>query len=113
MSLTVSPHAGPVKVSAGGVDIVNTTRALELIEGSLPPVLYVPREDTDMSALVRSDYTSFCMAKGDANYFHIRGTDGSLIEDAVWSYETPIAGVTSIKEHLAFYPHKVDIVLGA
>ena len=28
--------------------------------------------------------------------------------NAVWTYEVPIAAVTEIKEHFAFYPDRVD-----
>ena len=28
--------------------------------------------------------------------------------NAVWSYETPFASVAKIKDHLAFYPDRVD-----
>ena len=32
-------------------------------------------------------------------------------ENAVWSYEQPYDEVTVIKERLAFYPDKVDLIL--
>jgi uncharacterized protein (DUF427 family) len=30
--------------------------------------------------------------------------------DAVWTYETPYAAVTDIKDHLTFYPDRVDAI---
>ena len=45
------------------------------------------------------------MFKGDASYYSLK--DGP--ENAVWSYEQPIAAVAEIKELLAFYPDKVEI----
>jgi hypothetical protein len=30
--------------------------------------------------------------------------------NAVWSYEAPYAAVTVIKDHLAFYPDRVDAI---
>jgi uncharacterized protein (DUF427 family) len=30
--------------------------------------------------------------------------------NAVWTYEAPYAAVTLIKDHLAFYPHRVDAI---
>jgi uncharacterized protein (DUF427 family) len=30
--------------------------------------------------------------------------------DAVWTYEIPYAAVADIKDHLAFYPDRVDAV---
>jgi uncharacterized protein (DUF427 family) len=32
-------------------------------------------------------------------------------ENAVWSYEQPYDEVAVIKEHLAFYPDKVDAIV--
>jgi len=38
--------------------------------------------------------------------------DGRTAENAVWSYETPYPAVAAIKEHLAFYPNRVDEING-
>ena len=35
---------------------------------------------------------------------------GAESENAIWSYETPIVGSAAIKEHLAFYPNRVDAI---
>ena len=35
---------------------------------------------------------------------------GRTEENAVWSYEQPYDEVAAIKEHLAFYPNKVDAI---
>ncbi|MBV9139145.1 MAG: DUF427 domain-containing protein, partial [Hyphomicrobiales bacterium] len=45
--------------------------------------------------------------KGDASYFSIV-VDGQVSENAVWTYENPLPGVAAIKDHLAFYPKRVD-----
>jgi hypothetical protein len=46
---------------------------------------------------------------GDACYFSIPvGGEHSI--DAVWTYETPYAAVAEIKDHLAFYPDRVDAI---
>jgi uncharacterized protein (DUF427 family) len=47
--------------------------------------------------------------KGDAAYFSIP-VGGELSIDAVRSYETPNAAVAGIKDHLAFYPDRVDAI---
>jgi hypothetical protein len=36
------------------------------------------------------------------------GARGERSIDAVWSYEAPYAAVAGIKDHLAFYPDRVD-----
>jgi len=91
-----------------GQVVVDTSRALELREGSYPPVLYFPREDADMSRLAASPRHTTCPYKGEASYFHLRDGEQS-VDNAVWSYETPKADVSAIAGHLAFYPDKVEI----
>lgn len=106
--ITVTPKPGRVTVTAGGRTIVDTTRALTLKESVYPAVIYVPREDTDMSALEPSESQSYCPYKGEASYFSIR-TDDGLLTDAVWSYVSPHDAVPEIAGHLAFYRHRVEI----
>lgn len=101
--ITITTIARPVTVSAGGKTLGESRNALELKEGSYPPVTYVPREDIDMSRLVRTERTTTCPWKGKASYYSIRGEEG-VLENAVWTYEEPIADVAPIAGHLAFYP---------
>jgi uncharacterized protein (DUF427 family) len=106
--ITVDPTPHRVTISVGGRTIVDTTRALTLKESVYPAVIYVRREDTDMSALQPSDKQSYCPYKGDASYFSIRTDDGSLT-DAVWTYENPHDAVPEIAGRLAFYRNRVQI----
>jgi uncharacterized protein (DUF427 family) len=62
-----------------------------------------------MARLVRTTHRTHCPYKGDAAYWSIR-SDERTVENAVWSYEAPYAGVAAIKEHLAFYPDRVDAI---
>ena len=79
-----------------------STNALELSEGDYPPVIYFPRGDIAMAFLDRTEKTSHCPHKGDATYFSIV-TRSTTLENAAWSYETPIDGVLEIAGHIAFY----------
>ena len=108
MAITITPHAGPIKIVWRGHVVAASDNALDLKEGGAPPVLYVPRADADMTFFERTSRTSRCPYKGEANYFTLhQGTERA--ENAVWTYETPIADVASIKEHLAFYTNQVSI----
>ena len=109
--ITIAPIEGPVRVSVGDLDLGTSRRALELREGSYPPVVYVPRADLDMSRLERSERTTTCPWKGMANYYSVR-TDAGLLANAVWTYETPKADVAAIAGHLAFYTDKVRVTRG-
>ena len=107
--ITVSPAGGTVRVTVAGRIVAESTRALRLEEKGYPPVYYLPRSDADMSLLVRTDHHTYCPYKGDCTYYSIP-IGGSKSENAVWTYEKPYDAVASIKEHLAFYPSRVDAI---
>jgi uncharacterized protein (DUF427 family) len=108
MPVVVHPNPNRVRVMYQGHVIVDTKDALSVLELGHGPVLYVPRKDTEMGFLGKTAHSTHCSRKGDASYFSI-SMDGRIAENAVWSYETPIQKVAAIKEHLAFYPNKVEI----
>ncbi len=105
--ITISQHGARVRVTHAGHVIADTTKALKLAEASYKPVLYIPRSDADMRALVPTDHHTHCPYKGDASYFSIVA-DGRTVANAVWSYEQPFPAMAQIKDHLAFYPDRVD-----
>ena len=105
--ITISRNGKHVRVTFAGQVIADTTRSLSLKEASYPVVNYIPRADADMSALKRTDHTSHCPYKGDANYFTI-SVNGRNADNAVWTYEQPYPAMAEIKDHLAFYASKVD-----
>lgn len=107
--IVIQPHPERVVVRFAGRTVVDTTRALALREGSHGAVLYLPREDADMSLLVRTDRTTRCPYKGAAAYYTIEA-DGRTAENAVWTYEAPIPEASAIAGHLAFYPDRVDSI---
>ena len=106
--ITIRPAEGTWVVRAGGAVIGESTRALELREGSYDPVIYFPREDVAMAFLDPSDRTTTCPHKGEASYFTIV-TKSNTLPDAVWSYENPKEGVEAIAGHLAFYPDRIAV----
>jgi uncharacterized protein (DUF427 family) len=107
ITVTDNPHR--VRVVLGGFIVAETTRALTLQEAKFAPVQYIPRSDVRMDLLDRTDHASHCPYKGDASYFTV--TAGGLVrENAAWSYENPLSAVAPIKEHLAFYPDRVDAI---
>ena len=109
--ITIAPIARPVTITAGAVVLGRTTDALELKEGSHAPVIYVPRKDIDMTRLLRTDRASSCPWKGQASYFSVDATDGTL-DNAVWTYEDPLPEVAAIAGHLAFYTDRVTVTRG-
>ena len=105
--ITVMPSEKRVRVTFAGKIIADTVHALTLKEATYPPMQYIPREDVDMGALVRTDHHTHCPYKGDASYFSIQ-TGGHDAENAAWSYEQPYPAVVQIAGYLCFYANKVD-----
>jgi uncharacterized protein (DUF427 family) len=106
--ITIEPSANRVQVRAGAVLVADTSAALTLLEANYPPVQYVPRSDTDMAQLRRSDHSTYCPYKGEAAYFDVVAL-GERGKNAVWTYEQPHPAVAEIEEYLAFYPDRVEI----
>ena len=107
--ITISPAGGKVRVTVAGRTVAESTRALRLEEKGYPPVYYLPRTDADMPLLVRTTHYTYCPYKGDCTYYSIP-IGGAKSEYAVWTYEKPYEAVADIKEHLAFYPTRVDAI---
>jgi uncharacterized protein (DUF427 family) len=107
--ITVTPNPARLVIRIGGRTIADTRAALTLREASYPPVQYVPRQDVDMSLLERTSHTTYCPYKGDCSYYSIP-SGGERSVNAVWTYETPYEAVAGIKDHLAFYPNRVDSI---
>jgi uncharacterized protein (DUF427 family) len=107
--IIIERNKGRVIVTLGGRVIADTLEALTLREAAYPPVQYIPRKDVDMAALVRSDTTTYCPYKGEAAYFSI-SAGGERSVNAIWTYEAPYDAMAEIKDHLAFYPDRVDAI---
>lgn len=107
--IAIERNPARVVVSVAGRTIADTREALTLREASHPGVIYVPRKDVDMTLLARTDHRTFCPYKGDCSYYSIP-IGGDRSHNAVWSYEAPFEAVAAIKDHLAFYPDRVDSI---
>jgi uncharacterized protein (DUF427 family) len=107
--ITISPTEGKIRVTVAERIVAESTRALRLEEKGYPPIYYLPRNDADMSLLVRTSHYTYCPYKGDCSYYSIP-IGGSRSENAVWTYERPHEAVASINEYLAFYSSRVDAI---
>jgi uncharacterized protein (DUF427 family) len=105
--ISVERNPGRVVVTVAGRVIADTRNALTLREARYAPVQYIPLRDVDMTLLAPTDHATYCPYKGDASYFSIPA-GGERATNAVWSYEAPYEAVAVIKDHLAFYPDRVD-----
>jgi uncharacterized protein (DUF427 family) len=103
-----------VQIRYNGEIIADTTDAIRFEETHVghvvaPVVYYFPRKDVKMERLVRTEHHTDCPFKGQASYYSLK--DGP--ENAVWTYEQPYDEMLAIKDHLAFYPDKVDTIVTA
>lgn len=107
--IMIERHPSRVVVTVGGTVIADTRDALALREARYPAVYYIPRKDVDMTRLERTDHATYCPYKGDCAYFSIPSAEGRG-KNAVWTYEHPYEAVEQIRDHLAFYPERVDAI---
>jgi uncharacterized protein (DUF427 family) len=107
--ITIEPNPARVVVTVEGRVIADTRSALTLREASYPAVQYVPRRDVDLSLLSRTNHATYCPYKGDAGYYSIP-VGGERSANAVWTYEAPYDAVAAIRDHVAFYPDRVDAI---
>jgi uncharacterized protein (DUF427 family) len=105
--IAIEANPSRVLIMVGRQIIADTREALTLREASYPAVQYIPRRDVNMTALVRSEHTTYCPYKGDASYYSVPG-GGDRSINAAWSYETPFEAMKQIQEYLAFYPDRID-----
>ena len=90
-----------VTVSVKGHKIAESDRPKMLFETGLPPRPYLLRSDILPGILEPSETKTWCPYKGEATYWHVRTPDG-LVEDAAWSYETPLPETGKAIGHLSF-----------
>jgi len=105
--ITIRQANGTWVVRAGGAVLAETSKALELIEGELPPVIFFPRSDIAM-AFLEPGAQSDCGDKGEACNFSVV-SKSQTIEDAGWSYENPQDAMSALKDHIAFHETKVTV----
>jgi uncharacterized protein (DUF427 family) len=107
--ITITPTEGRVVVKVAGTVVADTRAALTLQESTYPAVQYIPLADVDTSLLEPTTTESYCPYKGDASYYSIPA-GGDKAVDAIWEYKEPREAVAEIKEHVAFYPNRVDSI---
>lgn len=105
ITITAVPYR--VRVTFAGRVVADTMQALSLVEASYAPVVYIPREDVDITAFERTNHKTRCPYKGEASYYSVRAAE-RIPQDAAWSYEQPLQAVAAIAGHMAFYRDRVD-----
>jgi uncharacterized protein (DUF427 family) len=104
----VVPCTRRVRIELAGELLADSTRALRVLETSHPPTIYIPPTDVREGLLAESGARStWCEFKGAARY--LDAVVGDRRVNAVgWSYPDPAPGYEALRDHVAFYPGRVD-----
>ena len=96
-----------IKVIFNNVVIADTRNAKRVLETSGAPAYYIPPKDIETEDITRTRKKTVCEWKGVASYYTLIFGDKKAA-NAAWSYPDPTPGYESIKDHIAFYPQKME-----
>ena len=108
----VHTSSRPVKVTAAGELIAQSTHPTLVFETSMPVRAYLPRNAVEAGHLRPSDTTTTDPYIGDAIYWHVHA-GGETLEDAAHSYELPRAEAMKIAGLVCFSGEGVEVELDA
>ncbi len=97
-----------VVVRQGDVELADTSASIVVDEQDHGLVFYIPVQDVRRDLLVETDDESRCPYKGDARYWRL--SDGR--EPVAWDYPEPYDEVARLRDHIAFYQDRVDVLVG-
>ncbi len=106
----VHTSSRPVRVSAAGELIAQSSHPTLVFETSMPVRAYLPRNDVIAGHLRPSDKTTTDPYMGDAIYWHVHA-GGELLPDAAHSYELPRAEAMKIAGLVCFAGEGVEVEL--
>jgi uncharacterized protein (DUF427 family) len=95
-----------LRVERDGELLAESTNPCLLFESMLPVRYYVDPEDVVSGVLRPSATKTLCAYKGQAAYWSIDGE-----ADLAWSYPDPLREAAEIKDHIAFFNERVDLVI--
>ena len=102
------PMQERVEIFMEGEKIAESRKAIKLFEPGYPPRIYIPREDIRGVELIKFD-DYHCPFKGHGELYKVKH-GASIFENAAWSYLRPYDDVIEIKNMVAFYPEKVQLI---
>lgn len=104
----VEPTDRRIRVEHRGRPIVDTARAVRVLETSHPPAYYVPLADVVPGVLEPSSARrTVCEWKGAATYVDVV-VDGTRAERAGWTYASPRPGYEELSGRVAFSAQSLD-----
>ncbi len=92
------------RATLNGVTLAESDHT-EVVEGNH----YFPPDSVRRDLFRESETSTHCPWKGDAGHLNAE-VEGSVVEDAAWYYPEPKGAAGNIKDHVAFYGNKVEVV---
>jgi len=102
------PTQRRLRVTVGGMTIVDTDDTVILFETSLEPKLYVDPAHVRTDLLRRTATSTWCNYRGAASYWAAVVGD-TEVADVAWSYEDPLPESTPIAGFLSFDPARAAV----
>ncbi|MFI2228811.1 DUF427 domain-containing protein [Nocardia testacea] len=93
------------KAVVNGVVIASSDDTV-IVEGNH----YFPPDSVRHEFFVPTDTHTFCPWKGRAGYYTVEAGGGPPLTDAAWYYPEPKTRAAEIKDYVAFYADRVDIL---
>lgn len=106
-TFSLSPLGKQMRAEFAGLTIVDSHRAVIMLETRLPPVRYFPMEDVRMDLMQKTSHHTNCPFKGNASYWTLKA-GGREIENVMWGYENPYPEAVDIEGYVAFYDDLLD-----
>lgn len=100
----------PATARVGDEVIAHTPRPKLLFETSLPVRVYFPAADVSPGVLAPSEKRTRCPYKGEASYWSVELGE-RRVEDAGWSYPTPLTEALKVTGHVSFLHDDVTVEL--
>jgi uncharacterized protein (DUF427 family) len=108
--LVITPTDTHVVVRIAGQVVADSRRPVVVEEKGCPVRYYLPREDVRAEWLRPTDRHTTCPYKGEASYFSLE-VAGTMLDNVVWTYSTPIETAALITGLLCFYQERVELVV--
>jgi uncharacterized protein (DUF427 family) len=96
-----------VLVRLGAFTLARSHAALRVLETASPPTFYLPLADIESTCLRSAGGGSRCEWKGEARYWSVIVGE-TVLDRVAWSYPDPLPGFEAIRDHLSFYPARLQ-----
>ncbi len=96
-----------IVVRVADVEVARTRRGQRVLETASPPTFYIPLADIATEYLERAPGSSSCEWKGTARYWTV-SVPPVVLTAVGWSYADPPPDLDAIRDHLSFYPGRIE-----